>query len=75
VCGVHNASAVEAGRTTADAVMALVSTTAQFRADVDAARAELAELRKSAPKPDATKCAEEAALVALPITGKERSGH
>ena len=75
VCGVHNASAVEGGRYTADAVMAVVSVTAQYQADLEAARAELAELRKSAAKPDAAKCAEEAALVALPITGKVRSGH
>jgi acid phosphatase (class A) len=75
VCGVHNASAVEGGRYTADAVMAVVSVTAQYQADLEAARAELAELRESAAKPDAAKCAEEAALVALPITSKVRSGH
>jgi acid phosphatase (class A) len=74
VCGVHNASAIEGGRYTADAVMALVSATPEFRADLDAARAELAELRKSGAKPDAAKCAAEASLVALPITGTERPG-
>ena len=75
VCGVHNASAVEGGRYTADAVMALISVTEQYHADLNAARAELAELRKSGAKPDAAKCAEEAALVALPIMGKDRSDH
>ena len=75
VCGVHNASAVEGGRYTADAVMTLVSATAEYRADLDAARAELAGLRKSGIRPDAAKCAAEAALVALPIMGKDRSGH
>ncbi len=75
VCGVHNASAVEGGRYTADAVMTLVAATPEYHADLDSARAELAELRKTAAKPDPASCATEAALVALPITGKERSGH
>jgi acid phosphatase (class A) len=74
VCGVHNASAVEGGRYTADAVMAIVSTNVEFRADVEAARTELAALRKTGAKPDAARCAAEAALVALPITGKGRAG-
>jgi acid phosphatase (class A) len=73
VCGVHNASAVEGGRYTADAVMALTSVNAEFRADVEGARAELAQLRKSGARPDPARCEREAALVALPITGKERS--
>ena len=75
VCGVHNASAVEGGRYTADAVMAVISTSAEFRTDVDAARAELATLRQSGAKPDPARCEKEAALVALPIMGKERSAH
>jgi acid phosphatase (class A) len=74
-CGVHNASAVEGGRYTADAVMALLSTNDTFRADVEAARTELAKLRKDGAKPDAAMCEREAALVALPIMGKERSAH
>lgn len=73
VCGVHNASAVEGGRYTADAVMALISTNAEFRADVDAARAELEALRQSGAAPEPARCEREAALVALPITGTERS--
>jgi acid phosphatase (class A) len=73
VCGVHNASAVEGGRYTADAVMALISANEEFRADVDAARMELAKLRQSGAKPDPARCEKEAALVALPIMGKERS--
>lgn len=75
VCGVHNASAVEGGRYTADAVMALISANETFRADVDAARAELTKLRKSGAAPDPARCEKEAALVALPILGKERSAH
>jgi len=73
VCGVHNASAVEGGRYVADAVMALTSSNAEFRADVDAARGELESLRKSGAKPEPARCEREAALVALPITGRERS--
>jgi acid phosphatase (class A) len=73
VCGVHNASAVEGGRYTADAVMALTSQNAEFRADVEAARKELAGLRQTGAKPDPARCERDAALVALPITGKERS--
>jgi len=73
VCGVHNPSAVEGGRYTADAVMALTSVNAEFRADVEAARGELETLRKTGARPDAARCEQEAALVALPITGKERS--
>jgi acid phosphatase (class A) len=75
VCGVHNASAVEGGRYTADAVMALVSANEEYRADVDAARAELAKLRQRGAKPDPARCEKEAALAALPITGPERSAH
>lgn len=73
VCGVHNASAVEGGRYVADAVMALTSSNVEFRADVEAARGELESLRKAGAKPEPTRCEREAALVSLPITGKERS--
>ncbi len=75
VCGVHNESAIQGGRQTADAVMAVVSTNAEFRADVEAARAELEGLRRSGAKPEPARCEREAALVALPIMGKERSAH
>jgi acid phosphatase (class A) len=45
VCGVHNASAVEAGWMTATSVFALQQSSPEFHRDLDAARAELAELR------------------------------
>jgi len=67
VCGMHNPSAVEAGRLNASAVMARVAASAEYRADIEAARAELAALRRSGPQPDAERCAEEAALVAMPV--------
>ncbi len=52
VCGVHNASAVDAGWMTASVVFAMQSDSAEFQKDLDAARSELARLRahiKSAP--------------------------
>jgi acid phosphatase (class A) len=53
VCGVHDASAVEAGRMTATAVFAMQSGSPEFRKDFDAARMELAGLRAQVTlKPD-----------------------
>lgn len=67
VCGVHNYSAIEAGRITAAATLAAERGQPQFQADLAAARAELAALRANpnAPKPD--KCEAETNLLALPI--------
>jgi acid phosphatase (class A) len=62
VCGVHNASAVEAGRMNGATLVAALHGEAAFRADMDGARAEMAALRASAPQPQA--CAAEAALTA-----------
>ena len=45
VCGVHNASAVEAARLLTSATMALVMGTPAYQADLAEARAELAALR------------------------------
>lgn len=45
VCGVHNASAVEAGWMTATGVFAMQSDSTEFQKDLDAARMELAALR------------------------------
>lgn len=67
VCGVHNVTAVEAGRLAATAVAMLAQPNAQYQADLAAARAEYAALQKSAPKPEPARCADEAALVALPL--------
>jgi acid phosphatase (class A) len=63
VCGVHNASAVEAGRLTATAVFAAQHGSPDFRADAEAARAELALLRARAAERPAS-CAVEAATLA-----------
>ncbi len=64
VCGVHNMSAVESGRTNASALVAGLHGAADFRADMDAARREIAALRKTAKPLDAKACAAEAALIA-----------
>jgi acid phosphatase (class A) len=48
VCGVHSASAVAAGRDNGAAVIAAVHGVPDFRADMEAARLELAALRAKA---------------------------
>jgi acid phosphatase (class A) len=67
VCGAHNASAVEAGRLSATVTLEAVRSTAAYRKDVKAARAEMRALLKSrqARKPQA--CEAEAALVSQSI--------
>lgn len=69
VCGVHNWSAVEAGRLSAGTTLAAMAGNARFEADRAAATAELAALRADphAARPDAKTCAAEAALVAQRI--------
>lgn len=64
VCGVHNASSVEAGRTNGAAVIAALHGVPEFRADMEAARAEMAELRAKAKPVEG--CDAEAALLAVP---------
>jgi acid phosphatase (class A) len=65
VCGVHNASAIEAGRTMASAVLAAQHGSAAFRADLEAARQELAAIRAPAEAgPDPAACQAESALTA-----------
>jgi acid phosphatase (class A) len=63
VCGVHNASAVEAARLIATAVFAAQHGSAEFRADVDAAREELKALLASRTERPAS-CKVEADLLA-----------
>jgi acid phosphatase (class A) len=63
ICGSHSRSAVEAGYMSGAVVVAALHASPAFRHDMDAARAELAGLRRSAPKPDAQACARESALV------------
>jgi acid phosphatase (class A) len=63
VCGVHNMSAVEAGRTNAAGVFAALQSSGEFQAEMTKARAEIAAARASGAKPDAAWCAAEAELV------------
>jgi acid phosphatase (class A) len=67
VCGVHNASAVDAGRMSASATLAAVRTTSAYQVDFAAAREELASLRATVPAPPKSQCRAEAALVSLDI--------
>ncbi|HSV03067.1 MAG TPA: phosphatase PAP2 family protein [Phenylobacterium sp.] len=64
VCGVHSLSAVQAGRLNGSMVVAALHGDAAFRADMDAARAEVAAARRRGPFPDPAACAREASLVA-----------
>lgn len=66
VCGVHTLSAIEAGRSTGAAIVAAEHGSAEFRADLDAARVELAALRGKAAAPAPDRCAVETALIAKP---------
>src|SRR6201999_527360 len=57
VCGVHNASAIEGGRTTGATVYAALHASAEFRADMAAAKAEIAAARANpANAPDVAMC-------------------
>ena len=64
VCGVHNLSAVEAGRLNGSIVVAALHGQDAFRKDMDVARKEVAAARKAGPAPDAGTCAAESSLVA-----------
>ena len=63
VCGVHNMSAVEAGRTNAAGVFAALQGSDDYRGALDKARTELAAARAAGGVPDAAMCAKEAELV------------
>lgn len=66
VCGVHNSSAIEGGRTTGAAVVAALNGSAEFRADAELARAEIAAARADpANALDAGACKAEAELIAM----------
>jgi len=63
VCGVHHLTAVEAGRTTAESVLAALHGVPAFLTDLELARQEVSELRgKVKPQPEA--CAADAAALA-----------
>jgi len=66
VCGVHTVSATEQGMVLGSAQIAQAHGSPDFRADVEAARAELAALRATGAKPDPAVCAAEAELNRTP---------
>ena len=66
VCGVHNASSVEAGRINAEGLVAALETSPDFRADLAAVSAELDAARAAGPAPDKAQCDAQAALLAQP---------
>lgn len=63
VCGAHNLSAIQAGAVNAASIIAALHASPAFRADLDAARAELTARRQAAPLAGA-QCEAEKALVA-----------
>ena len=67
VCGVHFVSDIEAGRTTGASVVAALHGSAEFRTDLDAARAEVARLSADpAAAPYPGQCSAETALAKRP---------
>ncbi len=68
VCGAHSLSAVQAGWLAGAAANAALHGSPEFRADLDAARAELPSALAHAAKPDAQACAAEAAALADPLS-------
>lgn len=64
ICGAHNMSAVEGGKLSAGATMAVVRTTPAYQADAAAARAELRGLIADPTTPKPTGCEVEAKLIA-----------
>ncbi len=64
VCGVHNLSAVEAGRMNGSIVVAALHGQEAFRKDLENVRREVEAARKAGPAPDLAACAKEAEIVA-----------
>jgi acid phosphatase (class A) len=66
VCGVHNASSVEAGRLNAAALVETLEASPAFAADVAAVGRELDAARAAGPAPDPARCEAEAAVLSKP---------
>lgn len=64
VCGVHNMSAVHMGWANGSIMVAALHGVPEFQKDLQDVKAEVAAVRKTAPAPDAARCAAEAELVA-----------
>lgn len=66
VCGAHGASAVQAGFMAGSVAVAMLHSRADFRTDLEAARAELATVRSSAPAADPAQCRAEREALSRP---------
>ena len=66
VCGVHYLSDVEGGRTLATALVAALNGSAEFAADLTAARSEVGALRANGARGDAAACESEASELKTP---------
>jgi len=66
ICGVHNASSVDAGRINAMALVQALEASPGFQSDLAAVRAELDAARAAGPAPDAARCDLQAAVLAAP---------
>lgn len=67
VCGVHNASSVEAGKTNAENLFAALWSSEAFKSDLAGVRAELDAARAQATPPDPARCTAEANLLNAPL--------
>lgn len=67
VCGVHNASSVEAGKHNAENLFAALWTSDAFKADLAGVRAELDAARAKATPPDPARCTAQANLLGAPL--------
>ena len=66
ICGAHSQSAVQAGWLAGAAATAALHGSPAFRADLEAAREELARVRVDAPAVDPALCRTEAAALNAP---------
>jgi acid phosphatase (class A) len=66
ICGAHSLSAVQAGWLAGAAAAAVLHGSPEFRADLDAARAELTAGRTALPAPDSATCRAEADALKTP---------
>lgn len=67
VCGVHNASSVEAGKRNAENLFAALWASDAFKADLAGVRAELDAARAKATPPDPARCTAQANLIGAPL--------
>ena len=66
ICGVHNASAIEAGRMVAASTIAALHGNAAFRSDLEAVRSELSGLTTGTTQTREPMCAAESEVLAKP---------